>query len=218
MKPRRRAQVDIHAPHQPLRTWKDFLLHLLTITIGLFIALTLEASIESIRHRHLVRDARDNLRREIEANHNLYGNNARDLQLNRGQLQHDIEQLRKLRDDKQLDNPDLSWSWNWISYANAAWDTARASGAVSYMDPRWISAYSSIYAQQQYINATALASLSEESRAGASLEVATVPSKLTADEIERLLIKSAEIDQSFAMLQVTMKGLDDMYMEELKVP
>jgi hypothetical protein len=43
--------MDVHPPHLPIHTWKDFLLHLLTITIGLFIALTLEASIESIHHR-----------------------------------------------------------------------------------------------------------------------------------------------------------------------
>jgi len=29
--------VDVHLPGS-IRTWKDFLLHLLTITIGLFIA------------------------------------------------------------------------------------------------------------------------------------------------------------------------------------
>jgi hypothetical protein len=50
--------MDLHPPHQPIHTLKDFLLHLLTITVGLFIALTLEAAIESLHHRHLVRDAR----------------------------------------------------------------------------------------------------------------------------------------------------------------
>jgi hypothetical protein len=52
--------VDVHLPGS-IRTWKDFLLHLLTITIGLFIALTLEAAVESMHHRHLVREARVSL-------------------------------------------------------------------------------------------------------------------------------------------------------------
>lgn len=68
--------MDVHPPHQPVRGWKDFALHLLTITVGLFIALTLEAAVQSMHHRHLVRDARQNLRREIAANHARYAGNA----------------------------------------------------------------------------------------------------------------------------------------------
>src|ERR1700733_3301928 len=162
---RGRAKVEVAPPQQPIHTWKDFLLHLLTITIGLFIALTLEASIESIHHRHLVRDARFNLQREVEANHKLYAQNIQDIRLNRSQLARDIDQLRELRDGKKLDNANLSWSWTWISYAESAWNTARASGAVSYMDANWISTYSQVYAQQEYINATAVAIFEEESRA-----------------------------------------------------
>jgi hypothetical protein len=124
--------MDVHPPHQPIRSWKDFLLHLLTITIGLFIALTLEASIESIHHRHLVREAHRNLRQEIQANHALYATNLQRLQGNRTQL--------------QRDNTDR------------------------------ISIYSAAYAQQRYINSTALSILDEETKAGASLRVAGTPS------------------------------------------
>jgi hypothetical protein len=46
---------------------------LLTITIGLFIALSLEAAVQSAHHRHLVRDAHGNLRLEIELNHRQSG-------------------------------------------------------------------------------------------------------------------------------------------------
>jgi uncharacterized protein YecA (UPF0149 family) len=208
--------MDVHPPHQPINTWKDFLLHLLTITIGLFIALTLEASIESVHHRHLVRDAHRNLRQEIEANHALYARNLRALQENRDQLGRDIEQLRQLRDGKVPDHPNLSWIWDWKSYEEAAWNTARESGAVPYMDTSRISFYSSVYAQQQYINTTALRILDEETKAAAALQVAGTVSKLTAPEIENLLITSAELDQSFAKSQtVTMKALDHFYGEAL---
>jgi hypothetical protein len=208
--------MDIHPPHQPIHTWKDFLLHLLTITIGLFIALTLEGSIESLHHRHLVRDAHRDLREEIQYNQALYGRNLRDLQLNRAQLSRDIEQLRQLRDGKVPAHLDLGWKWTWDSYREAAWNTARDSGAVPYMDARRISLYSSMYAQQRYINATAVSILDEETKAAAPLEVAGTPSGLTAAEIETLLIKSAELDQSFAQLEITMKALDVWYAEALQ--
>jgi hypothetical protein len=210
--------VDVHPPARSIHTWKDFLLHLLTITIGLFIALTLQAAVESLQHRHLVRDARENLRREIEVNHKRYSENAPELRRNRDQLARDLHQLRELRDGKKLEDPKFSWAWIWNAYGDAAWKTARESGAVAHMDPAWISAYSEIYAQQEYINSTSLAVLSEETRASGPLLVAKDPSKLSPAAIEMLLIKSAEIDLSFATLETTMKSLDDMYAEALKRP
>jgi hypothetical protein len=208
--------VDVHPPHHAIHSWKDFLLHLLTITVGLFIALTLEAAVEAAHHRHLVRDAHENLRREIELNQTVYAKNVRDLRLNRNQLARDIDQLRELRNGKRLDNPNLSWAWSWDSYGDAAWKTARESGAVAYMDPGWISTYSWVYAQQEYVNSAALAVVNEETRASAPLQVAKDPAKLSSAEVETLLIRSAEIDLSIATLETMMKALDDMYAEALK--
>ena len=206
--------MDLHPPHQPIHTLKDFLLHLLTITVGLFIALTLEAAVESLHHRHLVRDARTNLDREIAANHKQYAVNAQWIAENREQLGSDIAQLRDLRNGKKLDHPNLSWHWQWNSFSGIALRAARDSGAVSYMKPDLISSYSLIYLQQDYVNATALEIVNEESKAGAALTAAGDPSNLTAAEIQTLLLKSAEIDLSFSFLQTTMKGLEDMYLEE----
>lgn len=210
--------MDVHPPQQPIHTLKDFLLHLLTITIGLFIALSLEAGIEAAHHRHLVRDARKSLRREIEGNHKLYTKNAHDVALNRDQLTRDIDLLRELRNGKKLETPSLSWAWAWDSYADSAWKTARESGAVPFMDSRWISTYTWIYGQQEYVNSTALALLNEETRASAPLRVVEDPSKLSAADIQTLLVKSAEIDLSFETLESTMKALDDMYVDALKTP
>jgi hypothetical protein len=206
--------MDIHPPRQPIHTLKDFLLHLLTITVGLFIALSLEAAVESVHHRHLVRDARQNLRREIGDNHQLYSMNAKWIAENRDQLGRNMELLRELRKGKPLDPANLGWHWQWNSFSGVAWRAARDNGAVSYMDPNWISSYSSIYLQQDYINSTALSIVSEESKAGAALEAAVDPSKLSPSEIQTLLLKSAEINLSLSTLQTTMKSLEDMYVQQ----
>jgi hypothetical protein len=210
--------MDVHPPEKSIRTWKDFLLHLLTITIGLFIALTLEAAVESMHHRHLVREARENLRSEIENNHQLYAKNARELQLNRIQLAHDLDQLRELRNGKQLSDPKLSWTLDWNGYGDAAWKTAKESGAVPYMDSRSISDYTWLYDQQAYVMSMALTLGSEESRINAALVVAQGPSKLIPAEIESLLIRSAEIDLEASRLETWMKALDEMYARALTKP
>jgi hypothetical protein len=206
--------MDVHPPRQPIHTVKDFLLHLLTITVGLFIALSLEAAVESLHHRHLVRDARENLHREITANRQQFAVNAKWIVENREQLARNIQLLRDLRKGKQLDPAILGWHWQWNSFSGVAWRAARDNGAVSYMEPNLISSYSWTYLQQDYINSTALAIVSEESKAGAALEAAVDPSNLSALEIQGLLVKSAEINLSLSTLQSTMKGLEDMYIEE----
>ena len=48
--------------------WRDFLLHLFTITVGLLIALSLEGLVEWQHHRHLVHDAEKSPHAEISSN------------------------------------------------------------------------------------------------------------------------------------------------------
>ena len=43
--------LDVHPPHSPTHTWKDFFLHLATIVIGLLIAVGLEQTVELFHHR-----------------------------------------------------------------------------------------------------------------------------------------------------------------------
>ena len=203
--------MDVHPPQGPIHTWQAFLVHMLTITIGLFIALTLEAAVESMHYRHLVRDARANLGREIQSNHTLYAENLQNLERNRTKLAVDLGQLRQLRDGKKLANPELKWGWGWSSYSDASWKSARDSGAIAHMDPDTIAGYALVYAQQDYVNGTMIALIREESRASAPLEVAGDPARLTPSETETLLIRTAELDQSLRSLEATMKSLDDFY-------
>jgi hypothetical protein len=55
--------MDVHPPHSGLHSWKDFWIHLGTITIGLLIAISLEQSVEKLHRLHqrhqLERDLRD---------------------------------------------------------------------------------------------------------------------------------------------------------------
>ena len=62
--------IDVHPPHEPMHGWRDFFLHLTTITIGLLIALSLEAAVEWQHHRHLAHEAEASLHSEIEHNAN----------------------------------------------------------------------------------------------------------------------------------------------------
>ncbi len=208
--------MDVHPSHHAPLTWRDFFLQLLMITIGLFIALTLQAGVESLHHRHLVRDARENLLREIQNNHRRYAENARNLEKNRRQLAHDIDELRDLRGGKAIDAAALGWGWDWNSYSEASWKTARDTGAVSYMSSDLINAYTEVYSEQEYVNAQAIAIVDDEPKSAAALRIAKDPGALSPADIQSMLISLAEIDIRLATLQTVMRGLDEMYTNAMK--
>jgi len=208
--------MEIHPTQHAPRTWREFLLHLLTITVGLFIALTLQAGVESLHHRHLVREARENLRLEIQINRKHYAENIQNLEKNRRLLAHDIDILRDLRSGKPVEKNALVWGWAWNGYIDASWKTARDTGAVSYMSFDLINAYAEVYSQQDYVNAQALAMFNEEPKSAAFLQIAKDPSALSASDIQSMLISLAESDIKLATLQNIMKPLDEMYANALK--
>jgi hypothetical protein len=44
--------LDVYGPHETSRSWKSFLFHIATIVVGLFIAVTLEQTVDFFHHRH----------------------------------------------------------------------------------------------------------------------------------------------------------------------
>jgi len=68
--------LDVHAPHEPINSWKGFVLHIATIVIGLLIAVGLEQTVEYFHHRHQIREAREALAAEHEENIRRYQDNV----------------------------------------------------------------------------------------------------------------------------------------------
>lgn len=60
--------LEVHAPHRSIHTWKDFVIHIATITIGLLIAVGLEQFVEVLHHRHQREQLEDQMRGVFETN------------------------------------------------------------------------------------------------------------------------------------------------------
>jgi hypothetical protein len=218
---RQEPALDVHPPHGPIRSWKDFTLHLLTITIGLLIALTLEAAVQSLHHRHMVRDARANLRREIVENQKLYTENLQNLQAKLVQLEQDIDQLRELRAGKTPEHFDIQWSFAFNGFVDSAWTSARDIGAVGYMQPEVVEEYSSLYRQQTFVNEAGVSMLLDEAKAAAPLLAAKNrkdPKELSPGDVQAMLLSAAEFEGRVKTLQMIMKTLDDDYTALLRQP
>lgn len=61
------AMLDVHVPH-PTHSWKDFLIHIATISVGLLIAVGLEQGVEILHHRHQAARLEEDMRAEAAQN------------------------------------------------------------------------------------------------------------------------------------------------------
>jgi hypothetical protein len=146
--------LDVHPPTEPIHKWRDFFVHLTTITIGLLIALSLEGCVEWRHHRHLVHEAEASLQLEIAANaRELQSalNNVRDEQK---VLRDDVVILRKIIANPKVPNQESpKINFNIPAFDDVSWKTAQSTGALSYMPYEQAHEYSDIYDQQNEVYA-----------------------------------------------------------------
>jgi hypothetical protein len=60
--------LDVHPPHAPTHTWRDFFIHIATICLGLLIAIALEQAVEHLHQAHERRALIEEMHGEAERN------------------------------------------------------------------------------------------------------------------------------------------------------
>src|ERR1035441_4507065 len=125
-KPQRRRFMEVYPPHKPIHSIKEFLVHLLAITIGLLIALGLEASVEWLHHRHLARDARENIFQEMRVNQQDVVRQLNALPADEKRL----DEILSLVDDAQHGRPQKpigGFMWTSVLLRDSAWNAASST-------------------------------------------------------------------------------------------
>jgi hypothetical protein len=140
--------IDIHPPHETAHSWRDILIHLATITVGLFIALSLEGCVEWQHHRHLVREARENIRTEMQDNRKELHDALNQIHKEQTQVKADIEALKTLRKDFNAHGLSVTLTFGNSALQDASWNTARETGALAYMSYPEVKKYAEIYRLQ----------------------------------------------------------------------
>ena len=188
--------MDVHAPHEPVHTWRDFAIHLIIVTIGLFIALSLEALVEHLHQRHLLHTAETNLHVELHDNREYLAGDERHLDITEAELQQDVDLLIARKSNPTL--PDtLNFGWHWDGMQDSAWTTARDSGALTLMPFDTQQGWSVLYAQQGSVNQQATVYLADIYRAEAPTKGRTFAQ-----------LSPAAIDQAITGLQQALADLD----------
>ncbi len=144
--------LDVHAPHEGIYSFRDFLIHLLTITIGLLIALGLEGCVEWFQHRQLEREADANIRQELKDNQQELRGVRAAITAERGNLMTIIKFLQARTLNQPTDAHSLSLGYNLGTLQDASWHTASATGALSYMEYQHVKRYAVAYlVQDEYV-------------------------------------------------------------------
>jgi hypothetical protein len=132
-----------------VNSFKDFLLHLLTVILGILIALSLEGLIEWHHHRSLAEEARSNLTAEIRENRQLLAGGLPAAPAAEQRLKATIETIEAYRKDRRDDRTSkLDWSFGLFPLSATGWSTASSTGALSYMDYSEVQGYTRAYVLQ----------------------------------------------------------------------
>jgi len=144
--------LDVHAPHHPIGGWKDFFVHLLTITVGLLIAVGIEGCVELHREHKLVREARETMREEIQHNSDQMKDAVVKLDQQTALMKKNIETLTRIQEnpkDKAAQDAEINADFSIVGLRETAWKTAQTTRALSFMPYAEAQRYSDVYGTQK---------------------------------------------------------------------
>ncbi len=199
--------MEIHAPQGPVHGFKDFLIHIAIVTLGILIAFGLEGLRETIHNRHLVRETRESMHEEMTAN-------LEHVQLECGHvtrystaLKEASEAMPALAQRSQAEfGARLRADYNpgYILVANA-WETALSTGVLAHMPTLEVAAYA--YAAQGVRKYNTVQDTTRPAdtrvKAFAAAHATLTPSDLQQETELLLIFTSTESDLSYMCPQVT---------------
>ena len=141
--------MEIHSPEKPILTIKEAAVHLLIVTVGILIALSLEGIVEYVHHRTIVREAREIMRQEIESNRSELDKSLahiKDAQMK--DMTHGIEIMQALSAHQAADLR-MNINYQTASLRSTGRATAELMGAFAYMDYKEVRSWAGVYDTQE---------------------------------------------------------------------
>jgi hypothetical protein len=145
--------LDVHAPHHTPNGVRDFLIHLLTITAGLLIALGLEAGVEAFHHRHQRMEAEAMIRDEIKSNQEKIEGGEQQFKEELDGMNSVLQGLELISQGKPGVLEEKAFVFHQSPMQDAAWRTAASTGALSYMGYALVERFSEAYKEQDQLEA-----------------------------------------------------------------
>lgn len=194
--------LDVHSPSEPVHSWRDFFIHIATITIGLLIALSLERCVEWQHHRHLAHQTKLSLGNEIRGNADEVRGALEDLQKMLDQLKGDVAVLNTiLANPKKPNRENINFDYKIRWFNDVSWRTAQTTTALTYLPYDEAHEFTDIYDEQDEIDMA-------ERQAIRDAVVAVGPlQNLKAGDINPGGEEAAKIKEHFEILQAQLEHI-----------
>jgi hypothetical protein len=137
--------LEPHAPHEAIRSWRSFVVHIATITIGLLIAIGLEQCVEYLHHVHQRRQLQHDLLEEARRNRDILTTDlglesqadwfrsvltaTKSTALN-GQVTMDLPVVPCIPGTLGANGTDVTMQTKYFAPSDAVWVTARDAGLI----------------------------------------------------------------------------------------
>jgi hypothetical protein len=144
--------LDVHPAPHAAHSWKDFLIHIATIVLGLLIAVGLEQTVEYVHRRAQVREARSMLDEELKANADNLASNTREIDAHLVHLWDDLAVVQRARAHTSRPGEQILFVHPFSFFQSTAWQTIHASAATEHMDPQLLADYGNLYLEYQSTN------------------------------------------------------------------
>lgn len=139
--------LDVHPPHHPTHTWRDFFIHIATITIGLLIAIGLEQTVEAFHHRQEREQLFEDLRHEAEGRINRIHENFKIFTVDLAWYEAILQAGRHVTPQRGVITfvvPPRADTPSRIRPADSVWPSAKASGIIAVLPNEQIEVWSRV--------------------------------------------------------------------------
>jgi hypothetical protein len=136
--------MDLHPPGGPVRSVKDFFVHIGIVTLGILIALGLEQLVEAHHRANLAKIAVTGFRKELAYNENQVKDVLNRMPELQGKIERAISRLSAAqipREAEPIDYPGISLDL----VSTASWDTAIATQALNELPFDAVTRYAQAY-------------------------------------------------------------------------
>jgi hypothetical protein len=145
--------LDVHAPERGIGGFRDFAIHLLTITIGLLIALALENAAEALHHRHDRKEAEALIRQEIASNRDDIKQGEAQFKTEMDGMNRVMQTLEAMSQGQPGKLQESDFLFHQAPIQDSAWRTASTTGVVNYMPYEEVQRFSDAYKEQDQLEA-----------------------------------------------------------------
>ncbi len=191
--------LDVHAPHETIRGWKSFFIHIATITIGLLIAIGLEQTVVHIHRLHQLAEVRRELTIEVAQNRRQLDTNRAAMQQLTAQLDENMAALRAAQATHAAVGRRLEYEPKYAWPLDGAWQVAKQNGSLGLMPHEQIRKYTYVY-EGIAVLMVEMTELAVKMRVANAIFRRAPDGKFTPRDLEELVSATSELQARAALV------------------